>query len=70
MTWELKSRFVAAIAVAPDDPTDAMTQALRYLRDSGPAQSDDEVRAQKNERITHRPWRKRSLYSCWLERRW
>jgi predicted phage terminase large subunit-like protein len=47
-----------------DDLVDSMTQGLRYLRDCGLAQNDEEVSAEENERVTHdaRRFRKRALY--------
>jgi hypothetical protein len=46
-----------------NDMVDSMTQVLRYLRDCGLAQNDDEVRAEDNERVMHRP-RRKALYPC------
>jgi hypothetical protein len=40
-----------------------MTQALKYLRDVGLAQTDEETRDEENERVTHRP-RPKALYPC------
>jgi predicted phage terminase large subunit-like protein len=37
-----------------DDLTDSMTQAFKHLRETGLAQTDDEVRYADNERATHR----------------
>jgi predicted phage terminase large subunit-like protein len=47
-----------------DDLVDSMTQGLRYLRDVGMAQNDEEVRSEENDRVTHdaRRFRKRALY--------
>lgn len=49
-----------------DDLVDSMTQALRYVRDCGLAQGDDEVRAKENERVTFQARRLRSKapYPC------
>jgi len=46
-----------------DDLTDSATQALKYLRDTGMAETDHEVSAQEAERVMHRP-RPKSLYPC------
>jgi phage terminase large subunit-like protein len=45
-----------------DDLVDSMTQALRYLRDCGMAFNDEEVVAEENERVTHRPRPRKALY--------
>jgi predicted phage terminase large subunit-like protein len=47
-----------------DDLVDSMTMALRYLRDNGMAQNDEEARAEEDERVTHRPRPRKSLYPC------
>jgi hypothetical protein len=49
-----------------DDLVDSMTQGLRYLRDVGMAQNDEEVVAEENERVTHsaRRFRRSALYPC------
>jgi predicted phage terminase large subunit-like protein len=47
-----------------DDLVDSMTMALRYLRDVGMAQNDEEVRDEENDRVTHRPRPRKSLYPC------
>lgn len=44
-----------------DDVTDAMTQAVKHLRDIGLAQSDEEERFTENETVRHRPQSK-ALY--------
>lgn len=44
-----------------DDLVDSMTQALKYLRATGLAQTDAEVHASQVERVTHRP-RPKPLY--------
>ena len=44
-----------------DDLTDSTTQALRYLRDAGLAQSDEEAVHEEYERVRHRPQQK-ALY--------
>jgi hypothetical protein len=43
-----------------------MTQGLRYLRDNGMAQNDEEVVAEENERVTHdaRRFKRSALYPC------
>lgn len=46
-----------------DDLTDSMTQAIKYLRDNGLAQTDEEVHAEDNERVRHKPQLK-NLYPC------
>jgi predicted phage terminase large subunit-like protein len=46
-----------------DDLVDSMTQALKYLRDVGLAQNDDEARAEENERVMHRS-RPKAPYPC------
>jgi phage terminase large subunit-like protein len=46
-----------------DDLVDSMSMALRYLRDVGMAQTDEEVRDEENERVTNR-LRLKSLYPC------
>ena len=38
------------------------TQALKYLREVGMAQNDEDVVAEENERVTHRPRPSKSLY--------
>ncbi len=38
-----------------DDLTDSMTQALKYLRDAGLAQTDNEITAQEMETVRHKP---------------
>jgi predicted phage terminase large subunit-like protein len=50
-----------------DDIVDSMTQALKYLRDSGLASNDDEVKAEENEAMSlsaQRFKRRSSLYPC------
>jgi hypothetical protein len=47
-----------------DDLVDSMTQALKYPRDVGLAQTDEEVVAEENDRVTHRPRPRKSLHSC------
>ncbi len=37
-----------------DDLTDSMTQAIKYLRDIGLAQTDDEAHFAEMDRVTHR----------------
>ena len=44
-----------------DDLTDSATQALKYLRDIGFAQTDDEARERENRSMMHR-LRPKSLY--------
>jgi predicted phage terminase large subunit-like protein len=44
-----------------DDLTDSATQAISYLRGIGLAQTEDEARAEDDERVSHRP-RPRPLY--------
>ena len=44
-----------------DDLTDAMTQALKYLRDTGLAQTTEEIHHEERERAMHKP-RRRALY--------
>lgn len=44
-----------------DDLVDSTTQALRYLRDTGLAKSDEEDISEIRERVLHRP-RRKSLY--------
>lgn len=44
-----------------DDLTDSTTQAIKHLRDTGMAQSDDEAHAEEVDRVTHRP-RKKAIY--------
>jgi phage terminase large subunit-like protein len=46
-----------------DDLTDSATQALKYLRDRGWGQTDEEEREAETSRNTHRP-RLKSLYPC------
>jgi hypothetical protein len=41
-----------------DDLVDSMMQAITYSRNAGLAQTDEETRAEENERVTHRPRRK------------
>jgi hypothetical protein len=38
-----------------DDLTDSVTRAISYPRNSGLAQTDEETRAEENERVTHGP---------------
>jgi predicted phage terminase large subunit-like protein len=45
-----------------DDLVDSMTQGLKYLRDTGMAQDDEEVVAEENERAMHRSRRLPPLY--------
>jgi hypothetical protein len=45
-----------------DDMVDSMTQALRYLRDAGLAQNDEEVRDEENDRVRHQSRPRKSLY--------
>jgi phage terminase large subunit-like protein len=45
------------------DLTDSSSQGLKYLRDVGLAQSDDEVQEEKIVTVMHRP-RPRPLYPC------
>jgi predicted phage terminase large subunit-like protein len=48
-----------------DDLTDSATQALKYLRDVGLAQTDTEKAEAEREAVTHRPGRRLSaLYPC------
>ena len=44
-----------------DDLTDSATQALKYLRDMGLAQTDEEAHAAELETVMHRP-QKKALY--------
>jgi len=46
-----------------DDLVDSMTQAISYLRSLGLARTDEETRAEENERVTHRP-RPKAPYPC------
>jgi len=46
-----------------DDLVDSTTQALKYLRDVGAVQFDDEVAAEEADRVRLRP-RLQSLYPC------
>jgi predicted phage terminase large subunit-like protein len=59
--------LITQAAVLPkgkhDDLVDSMTQAISYVRGVGGAQTDEETRAEENERVTHRP-RPRALYPC------
>jgi predicted phage terminase large subunit-like protein len=47
-----------------DDLTDAVTQAISYLRSTGLAKSDEEIKAEETERVTHdaRRYKRRPLY--------
>jgi hypothetical protein len=49
-----------------DDLVDSMTQALKYLRDAGLANDDDEAKAEENEAAMHnaRRYKRSSLYPC------
>jgi hypothetical protein len=49
-----------------DDLTDSVTEAIVYLRNTGLAQTDDETRAEENERVTHsaRRFKRSALYPC------
>jgi predicted phage terminase large subunit-like protein len=49
-----------------DELVDSMTQALRYLRDVGMAQNDEETATEDNERVTHsaRRFKRSALYPC------
>jgi hypothetical protein len=48
-----------------DDLTDSATQALKYLRDVGMAQTDAEKAEAERETVMHRPGpRPRPLYPC------
>ena len=44
-----------------DDLTDSTTQALKYIREVGLAQTQTEVMVEERERVTHRP-RRKALY--------
>jgi uncharacterized cupin superfamily protein len=46
-----------------DDLTDSSTQALKYLRDVGMAQTDEEAHDAEIGTVMHRP-RPRRLYPC------
>jgi phage terminase large subunit-like protein len=46
-----------------DDLTDSSSMALKYLRDVGLAESDEEVSASETENVRPRP-RLRALYPC------
>lgn len=50
---------IEEMAVFPNgrykDLTDSATQAIKHLRDTGMAQTDDEVTAELNSNVTHRP---------------
>jgi predicted phage terminase large subunit-like protein len=49
-----------------DDLTDAVTQAICYLRNTGLAQTDEESSAEENERVMHdtRRYRRKAIYPC------
>jgi hypothetical protein len=45
-----------------DDLVDGMTEAISYLRGVGLAKTDEEAKADENERVTHRPRPRGALY--------
>ena len=47
-----------------DDITDSCTLALKYLRDCGLAQTDQEAAQVQNDKIVHRGRRAGRLYPC------
>jgi len=47
-----------------DDLTDSATQALKYLRDCGWGQTEQEERRAETETVRHRPRRLPPLYPC------
>jgi phage terminase large subunit-like protein len=47
-----------------DDLTDSATQALKYLRDRGWGQTDEEQRQAETETVRHRPRQLPPLYPC------
>lgn len=59
-------RVIEEMAVFPKgrykDLTDAMTQAIKYLRDNGMLRTDEERRHEELERARHQPQRKKRLY--------
>ena len=46
------------------DLTDSTSQGLKYLRDVGLAQSEEEQHEAETETVRRRPWRRRPLYPC------
>jgi hypothetical protein len=46
------------------DLTDSTSQGLKYLRDVGLAQSEEEEHEAETETVRRRPWRRRPLYPC------
>lgn len=53
---------ISEMAVFPKgkykDLTDSTTQAMKYLRDTGLAETDEEIAEERNERLRHKPKRK------------
>jgi phage terminase large subunit-like protein len=47
-----------------DDLSDSSSQGLKYLRDIGLAQSEEEQHLAETETVRRRPRRRRSLYPC------
>jgi hypothetical protein len=47
-----------------DDLTDSTTQAIKYIRDNGLLQTDEETRYEELQGAMHRPPRPKALYPC------